>query len=71
MEHDKEKIKTIVILAVLLFLVTVDLFTNIAHRINYDDQKASGNARWEQVEQRIIEVEQKMVEVEKKVENLK
>ena len=70
MEHDKEKVKAIVILGVLLFLVTIDLVTNIAHRINYDDQKASGNIRWEQVEERIIEIEQKVVEVEKKVENL-
>lgn len=60
-----EKVKSIVILIALLIIVTIDLVTNIAHNMAYNDQKAAGNARWEQVEKRIVEVERKVEELQK------
>lgn len=58
--------KAIVVLMLLLIAVVIDLTTNIIHIANYDDQKAAGNARWEQVEERIIELEEKIEILENK-----
>ena len=65
----KDTKKIIAVLIALLILLAVDLSINIYHLINYGSQKASGNARWQQVEERIITVENKVKELEKKIEN--
>ena len=57
--------KSIIILLIALLLIS---FFNIGftayHMVNYDKQKQNGNARWEQVEERIIEVEERMEKIE-------
>lgn len=57
--------KSIIILLIALLLIS---FFNIGftayHMGNYDKQKENGNARWEQVEERIIEVEERMEKIE-------
>ena len=58
--------KAIVVLMLLLVAVIIDLTTNIVHIANYDNQKAAGNARWEQVEERIIDLEERIEELENK-----
>lgn len=57
--------KSVIILLVALLVIS---FFNIGftayHMGNYDKQKQNGNARWEQVEERIIEVEERMEKIE-------
>ena len=57
--------KNIVILLIALLVIS---FFNIGftayHMGNYDKQKESGNDRWHQVEERIIEVEERMTKIE-------
>ena len=47
-------------------IIAVSIIVSIYHIGNYDAQKASGNARWQQVEQRIINIEDKVKEIENK-----
>lgn len=61
----KDKLgKSIAIFIALLIVLVINLIVNISHLANYEAQKASGNARWQQVEERLVEMEDK-------IENLK
>lgn len=58
--------KVIGILIVLLIVLVIEMIVSIYHIGNYDAQKASGNARWNQVEQRIVNIEERIKIVENK-----
>lgn len=62
----KEDKKLFAILISLLIALVIDFSATVMHIANYDDRKAEGNARWEQVEERIVEVEQRMNIIENK-----
>lgn len=59
-------ILTFVIIILLAVLITLDIF----YIKDYNNKAASGNARWEQVEDRILEYEHKIDLLEKDIENL-
>lgn len=59
--------KVIGILIVLLIVLVIEMIVSIYHIGNYDAQKASGNARWNQVEQRIVNIEERIKIVENKL----
>ena len=63
----KLSILTFVIIILLAILIGLDIF----HIKEYNSKVTSGNARWEQVEDRILEYEHKIDLLEKDVENLK
>lgn len=69
MKNDTQK--GLVVLIALLVIVTLDLVTNIAHNFAYEGQKAAGNARWAQVEIRMIKMEEQIVELQEELEKLK
>lgn len=69
MKNDTQK--GLVVLIALLIIVTIDLVTNIAHNYAYESQKAAGNARWAQVEIRMIKMEEQIVELQEELEKLK
>lgn len=52
--------KVIAVLILLLVVLVIDLTISIYHITNYNAQKESGNARWQQVEQRIISLEDRI-----------
>lgn len=52
--------KIIAVLILLLVVLVIDLTISIYHITNYNAQKESGNARWQQVEQRIISLEDRI-----------
>ena len=62
----KLSILTFVIIILLAILIGLDIF----HIKDYNSKVTSGNARWEQVEDRILEYEYKIDLLEKDVENL-
>ena len=59
-------ILTFIIIILLAILIGLDIF----YIKDYNNKATSGNARWEQVEDRILEYEHKIDLLEKDVENL-
>ena len=58
----KLSILTFVIIILLAILIGLDIF----HIKDYNSKVTSGNARWKQVEERIVRVEDKIYKMEEK-----
>ncbi len=57
----------IIILILLLILLCFNFIYSIISAIDYEKRKESGNERWFQVENRIIEYEEKVNKIEEEV----
>lgn len=57
MQRCKMFYATIIVCFVIL---TINFVMNLAEQIDYEKRKASGNERWEQVEERIINIEKRV-----------
>lgn len=66
MEKRKDKI-TIIGLIVVLLLLFLDMLSTINTMSDYEKRKASGNDRWLQVENRILQTENKVNMLEKEI----
>ena len=63
--------RSIMILAIIIFLLLViNGWASIHHAHLFTKRTKAGNARWEQVEERILDYEHKIEVLEKDVENL-
>ena len=63
--------RSIMILAIIIFLLLViNGWASIHHAHLFIQRTKAGNARWEQVEERILDYEHKIEVLEKDVENL-
>ena len=61
-----KKIKIIINLAIIVFMLLLgNLFVSVRQEIDYNRRKESGNDRWLQVENRILQIEEKVNEVQK------
>lgn len=61
-----KKIKIIITLAIIVFVLLLgNLFVSVRQEIDYNRRKESGNDRWLQVENRILQIEEKVNEVQK------
>jgi hypothetical protein len=62
---EEKKIKTIIALAILVFiLLSGNLIVSIIQEIDYNKRKNSGDTKWLQVENRILQIEEKVDEVQ-------
>ena len=62
---EEKKIKTIIALAMLVFiLLSGNLIVSIRQEIDYNKRKNSGDIKWLQVENRILQIEEKVNEVQ-------
>lgn len=62
---EEKKIKTIIALAMLVFiLLSGNLIVSIMQEIDYNKRKKSGDIKWLQVENRILQIEKKVNEVQ-------
>ena len=62
---EEKKIKTIIALAILVFiLLSGNLIVSIMQEIDYNKRKNSGDIKWLQVENRILQIEEKVNEVQ-------
>ena len=62
---EEKKIKTIIVLAILVFiLLSGNLIVSIIQEIDYNKRKNSGDTKWLQVENRILQIEEKVNEVQ-------
>ena len=61
--------KIIIILLILLLIILFFNFTySIISAMDYEKRKESGNERWYQVENRIIQYEEKVNKIEEEIE---
>lgn len=64
--------KALVIITVIIMVLLIgNLIISIRHISQFNSIRNSGNDRWFQVEERIIEYENKIDQLEKEIENLK
>ena len=63
---NSKNIKIIITLAIIVFILLLgNLFVSVRQEIDYNRRKESGNDRWLQVENRILQIEEKVNEVRK------
>ena len=58
--------KIIALLIAILIISILNIGYTLYHISNYNAQKEAGNARWKQVEERIVRIEDKIYKMEEK-----
>lgn len=66
----KDKFIIIGLIFVLVF-IAINIFSTISTLQDYEKRKESGNERWKQVENRILQTEEKVNILEKEIEQWK
>lgn len=66
----KDKLIIVALIVAIIFLLCSFGFS-VAEQIDYNKRKASGNARWNQVEERIINIEKDLNNLKVEVEQWK
>lgn len=64
----KRYIKILVVMAIAIAILTFDIVHSIMQEIDYERRKDSGNDRWLQVENRILQTEEKVNALEEKLQ---
>lgn len=68
----EEKDKVIVAgLVIILIFIAINIFSTIHTMYDYESRKESGNERWLQVENRILQTEEKVNRLEEEIEQWK
>ena len=60
-------IKLVILMIIVIMVLVIDIYFSIMQEIDYNQRKESGNDRWLQVENRIIETEEKIRAIEEKL----
>ena len=58
-------------LVLVLFFIIINIFSALNTMSDYEQRKESGNDRWKQVENRILQTEEKVNILEKEIEQWK
>lgn len=66
----KDKVVVIGLILVLIFIV-INIFSTLHTMDDYEARKESGNDRWKQVENRILQTEEKVNMLEEEIEEWK
>lgn len=67
-----KKDKVIIIgLVIILIFIAINIFSTIHTMYDYESRKESGNERWLQVENRILQTEDKVNKLEEEIEQWK
>lgn len=66
----KDKVIVAGLILVLIFII-VNIFSTIHTMDDYEARKESGNERWKQVENRILQTEEKVNTLEEEIEEWK
>lgn len=64
----KKYIKMIIIMSIAIIILIFDIVHSILQEVDYEERKDSGNDRWLQVENRIIQTEEKINAIEEKLQ---
>lgn len=63
----KDKVIVAGLVIVLLFII-INIFSTVHTMDDYEERKESGNERWKQVENRILQTEEKVNSLEEEIE---
>ena len=66
----KDKVVVAGLVLVLIFII-INIFSTVNTMSDYEARKESGNERWEQVENRILQIEEKVNSLEEEIEQWK
>ena len=66
----KDKIVVAGLILVLIFII-INIFSTLNTMSDYEARKESGNERWKQVENRILQTEEKVNQLEEDIEEWK
>ena len=66
----KDKIIVAGLTLALIFII-INIFSTVHTMSDYEQRKESGNDRWKQVENRILETEEKVQQLEEEIEEWK
>ena len=58
-------------LVIILIFIAINIFSTIHTMYDYESRKESGNERWLQVENRILQTEEKVNRLEEEIEQWK
>lgn len=64
----KRYIKILVVMAIAIIILVCDIVFSVKQELDYEQRKESGNDRWLQVENRIIQTEEKINAIEEKLQ---
>ena len=60
-------IKLVILMIIVVIVLIIDIYFSVRQEIDYEKRKKSGNDRWLQVENRILETEDKINAIEEKL----
>ena len=66
----KDRVIVVGLILVLIFII-INIFSTLHTMNDYEQRKESGNDRWKQVENRILETEEKVNRLEEEIEEWK
>lgn len=66
----KDKVVVAGLVLVLIFII-INIFSTVNTMSDYEARKESGNERWKQVENRILQTEEKVNQLEEEIEQWK
>lgn len=66
----KDKVVVAGLVLVLIFII-INIFSTVNTMSDYEARKESGNERWKQVENRILQTEEKVQQLEEEIEQWK
>ena len=66
----KDKVVVASLVLVLIFII-INIFSTVHTMDDYEARKESGNERWKQVENRILQTEEKVNNLEEEIEQWK
>ena len=66
----KDRVIVIGLILVLIFII-INIFSTLHTMSDYEQRKESGNDRWKQVENRILQTEEKVNRLEEEIEQWK
>ena len=68
--NKKDKIVVVGLILVLVFII-INILSTLHTMNDYEQRKESGNDRWKQVENRILQTEEKVQHLEEEIEQWK
>ena len=66
----EDKVVVAGLVLVLIFII-INIFSTVNTMLDYEARKESGNERWKQVENRILQTEEKVQQLEEEIEQWK
>lgn len=66
----KDRVIVVGLILVLIFII-INIFSTLHTMNDYEQRKESGNDRWKQVENRILQTEEKVNRLEEEIEQWK